>query len=191
MVDNQCEYEELILYINSAAWDHYNRAMNDKIPAHFEMQAVYCKIDMEIHVCPSDSGISVYFRDITEQKKIEKEIARLESLNLIGEMSASIGHEIRNPLTTVRGFLQLLGQRETDAKKNEYYKLMIEELDRSNSIITEFLSLAKDKAIELQPASLDYIIDTIYPLLSSNALEQDKRILLDDLRRHSICQVNR
>lgn len=118
------------------------------------------------------------FSDLTEKKKVEKEIVRLDRLNLIGEMSASIGHEVRNPMTTVRGFLQLLGNEEKDTRKQQYYELMIEELDRANSIITEFLSLAKDKIVRLQPKSLNALINTIYPLISSDAIKQDKRILL-------------
>lgn len=119
------------------------------------------------------------FTDLTEKINIEQEIIRLDRLNLIGEMSASIGHEVRNPMTTVRGFLQLLGNEETDSRKKQYYEIMIDELDRANSIITEFLSLAKDKAVKLQPKSLNTVINTLYPLLSSDAIKQDKRIVLN------------
>lgn len=49
--------------------------------------------------------------DISERKRLEEEMSRLERLNLIGEMAAGIGHEIRNPMTTVRGLLQLLGSK--------------------------------------------------------------------------------
>ena len=66
-------------------------------------------------------------------------------MTLVGEMSASISHEIRNPMTTVRGFLQLLKEKDRYAQDKEYMDLMIDELDRANSIITEFLSLAKNK----------------------------------------------
>lgn len=118
------------------------------------------------------------FVDLTEKKKIEQEMVRLDRLNLIGEMSASIGHEVRNPMTTVRGFLQLLGNEETDIRKKQYYDIMIDELDRANSIITEFLSLAKDKSVKLQPQSLNELIDTFFPLLLSDAIKQDKKIIL-------------
>lgn len=117
-------------------------------------------------------------RDITQRKEIEKEIARLDRLNLIGEMAAGIGHEVRNPMTSVRGFLQLLANKELDPKKLEYYVIMIEELDRANSIITEFLSLAKDRAVKLTPTSLNNIINSLYPLLSTDATKQDKWIML-------------
>lgn len=80
--------------------------------------------------------LHVNANEITERKKFEREIARLERLNLVGEMAAGIGHELRNPMTTVRGFLQMLGHKEECVKYKEYFDLMIEELDRANLIIT-------------------------------------------------------
>lgn len=114
--------------------------------------------------------------DITEQKQIGKEIARLDRLNLVGEMAAGIGHEIRNPMTTVRGFLQMLGEKADCIKYKDYFSLMIEELDRANSIITEFLSLAKNKAVEFKMKKLNDIINVIYPLIAADALVTDKYI---------------
>jgi len=90
------------------------------------------------------------FDDITKRKQLEQEIAQLERLNLIGEMAAGIGHKIRNPMTVVRGFLLLLADKKEYVRESGYITLMIEEMDRDNSIITEFLSLAKNKGIDLK-----------------------------------------
>ncbi|MDR3572574.1 MAG: diguanylate cyclase [Anaerolineaceae bacterium] len=117
--------------------------------------------------------------DITEQKKMEMGIARLDRLNTIGEMAASIGHEVRNPLTTVRGYLQHYGRKAAFAEYREPFKLMIEELDRANSIITEFLSLAKNKAVTMSFTDLNQIIQSLVPLLQSNALLKGNDIELD------------
>ncbi|MGI5839749.1 MAG: histidine kinase dimerization/phospho-acceptor domain-containing protein [bacterium] len=84
------------------------------------------------------------FEDITGRKRLEQEMARLERLNLIGEIAAGIGHEIRNPMATVRGFLQMFEGKAEYAQDGEFFVLMIEELDRANSIISEFLSLARN-----------------------------------------------
>ncbi|MDD4766315.1 MAG: PocR ligand-binding domain-containing protein [Desulfotomaculaceae bacterium] len=114
--------------------------------------------------------------DITEQKRLGKEIARLDRLNLVGEMAAGIGHEIRNPMTTVRGFLQMLREKDDCARYKDYFNLMIEELDRANSIISEYLSLAKNKPVELKMQSLNRIISVILPLITADALVTDKNI---------------
>ncbi len=117
--------------------------------------------------------------DITELRHYQQEVARLDRLHLIGEMSAGIGHEIRNPMTTVRGFLQLLGGKDRYARDKAYIDLMLEELDRVNAIITEFLSLAKDKPVEKKIRSLNHKIRTIFPLLRADAMKQGKNIEME------------
>ncbi len=117
--------------------------------------------------------------DISERKRVEKEIARLDRLNLIGSMAAGIGHEIRNPLTTVRGFLQMLGAKEDFTKHRSHFDLMIQELDRANSIITEFLSLAKNKAVDLRESNLNAIISMLLPLLEAGAILYNKSVKTD------------
>ncbi|MGI5912767.1 MAG: PAS domain S-box protein [Syntrophomonadaceae bacterium] len=117
--------------------------------------------------------------DITKLKSYENEMARLDRLNLIGEISASIAHEIRNPLTTVKGFLQLFKSEDRPHKENEHIELMIEELDRSNAIISEFLSLARNKPIQLKLENLNQKIDTILPLLQADSMKNDINIRLE------------
>ncbi len=112
----------------------------------------------------------------SNRKQMEKEIARLDQLNLVGEMAASIGHEVRNPMTTVRGFLQLLSKKEECKVHKEYFELMIEELDRANAIITEFLTLAKDKAVQRELKDLNEIIETLIPLMKADATLADKYV---------------
>lgn len=116
-------------------------------------------------------------KDITEQKKMEADMLRMDRLNLVGEMAASIGHEIRNPMTSIRGFLQIF--REKYREDHEFLNIMIGELDRANSIISEFLSLAKNKMVELKPLRLTSLLKNIYPLLQANAAIQDKSVVLE------------
>jgi len=114
--------------------------------------------------------------DITDLRQMEVEMTRLDRLNVVGEMAASIGHEIRNPMTTVRGYLQLLQENKDYHQELEYFDLMIEELDRANAIITEFLSLAKNKMVQLQLTSLNIIISKLLPLIQAKAMSRDQHI---------------
>lgn len=116
--------------------------------------------------------------DVTNIINLQKEMGRLDRLNLVGEMAASIGHEIRNPMTAVRGFLQLLAGEENVINK-EYYELMISELDRANGIISVFLNLAGNKSVELCVCSVNAIVEAIYPLVSADALCCDKNLSLE------------
>jgi len=129
-------------------------------------------INISAEIC-----LLVVMQDITEQKDLQNELIRLDRLNLVGGMAASIGHEIRNPMTAVRGFLQMFQDKYSEDR--EFLDLMIEELDRANSIITEFISLAKNKIVELTPQSLNSIMKNILPILRANAAIQDKCIKLE------------
>ena len=125
------------------------------------------------------AGVVEVARNITDKAYMEKEMARLDSLNLIGQMAAGIGHEIRNPLTAVLGFLQLLSAKKECLPFQDYFELMIGELKRANSIISEFLYLAKDKPVELKKQNLNSIIESLHPLIEADALNSDKLVVLN------------
>ncbi len=128
--------------------------------------------------------------DITQQRKLEAELSRLDRLNLIGQMAAGIGHEIRNPMTAVRGFLQMLGAKPEYDDDLVFFELMIEELDRANGIISEFLALARDKMVDLQPGSLDLVINMLYPMIRAEANLREIKVQLE-LNGLSPCLIDR
>lgn len=115
-------------------------------------------------------------RDITQDKILDRELQRIARIELVGQMAAAIGHEIRNPLTTVRGFLQLLTRDAHSDKHKEYHNLMIREVDKANAIITEYLSLAKDKILQSSLRNLKDIISSFQPLIQSDSLIMTKKI---------------
>ena len=117
--------------------------------------------------------------DFTERRLFEKELSRLDRLNLVGEIAASIAHEIRNPMTTIRGFLQLFSGKSENAQYKEHFDMLIAELDRTNALITEFLSLAKNKVLNLEYHNLNVIIKTIYPLIHADGLLANMNVMLE------------
>lgn len=83
---------------------------------------------------------------VTYSKELElfnNELQRSEKIEIIGELAASVAHEVRNPLQVTRGFLQLLTKKYEQEKQQEYLNLALEELDRASNIITDFLTFAK------------------------------------------------
>lgn len=124
-------------------------------------------------------GVLEFNKDITEQKNMEKEMARLERLNLIGQMAASMSHEVRNPMTTVRGFLQVLAKKECNGKYGEYYDLMLSELDRANDILNEYLSVARPRDPDFKMQDLNKILISLKPLLQADARKIGKEIAFD------------
>ncbi|MEL7568465.1 MAG: ATP-binding protein [Dehalobacterium sp.] len=157
----------------------YRKSMDDQSFLCFETRGLLTDKWYEQQVFPSPKGITVYLKNITDRKRLEMEITRLDRLNSVGEMAASIGHEIRNPMTTVRGFLQLLGDKEECQKFKETFTLMIEELDRCNSMITEFLSFAGKREHKSEWCNLNDLIEAIKPLILADALMTDKNIVFE------------
>lgn len=109
--------------------------------------------------------------------ELEQTQAELQ-YNVIGEMAAGIGHEVRNPMTTVRGYLQMFQNKEEFSAYRKQLAVMIDELDRANLIITRFLSLSKNKRVELRLSNINSVLKNLFPLLQADAYEQGHEIFL-------------
>ncbi len=118
-------------------------------------------------------------RDITLRKKLEQMSSLFDRMNMVGSMAATVAHEIRNPMTTVRGYLQVMGRKHEYQKDKEKFKLMIEEIDRANAIIREYLSLSREKLVILKQCSLNTIIEALFPLIQADATASKVSVNLD------------
>lgn len=114
------------------------------------------------------SGVVMIIQDLTEEEKIRSELDNVERLTLVGQMAAGITHEIRNPMAVVRGFLQLM-QEKSPEDLHSYYHIVIEELDRANSIINDFLSLAQSRVSDKEMVQLHSIVEELAPLIWADA----------------------
>ncbi len=84
--------------------------------------------------------------------------SRLQKINMVGQLGVVVGHEIRNPLTTVRGFLQLMGNEQYCEAAQEYFSLMIEEIDKADAAISHLINLADNKANNRVKQNLNNIV---------------------------------
>ncbi|MEH7178358.1 ATP-binding protein [Neobacillus vireti] len=119
------------------------------------------------HEDGSREGLVVIGRDITTLRQAEERLSRTEKLSLVGELSASVAHEIRNPLTSLKGFVQLL-QMEDD-NHQDYYQIMLDELNRINHIVGELLLLAKPQHIKYTEVAIQKILKDVISLLAVEA----------------------
>lgn len=108
---------------------------------------------------------------IIERNQMQKEIQRAEKLNTLGELAASFAHEVRNPLTVVKGFLQLM-QREESGKNYQYLSLVLNELARAELIINDYLNFAKPQFEKVEEFSLREVLAEVVILMEPLAAKQ-------------------
>jgi PAS domain S-box-containing protein len=135
-------------------------------------------------------GLVVMGRDITELREAEERLLRSEKLSVVGELSASVAHEIRNPLTSLKGFVQLL-QMEDDQHQN-YYQIMLDELNRINHIVGELLLLAKPQHIKFTTMGIQKILNDVISLLGVEASLHNVQINVNFLKKDLLieCEPN-
>lgn len=131
--------------------------------SQLKLQCTALPIMVDDHI----AGIIGYAKDMTTLRKVEERLRSAEKLSVVGELAASVAHEIRNPLTSLKGFVQLL-QLE-DVKHQMYYKIMLDELARVNHIVGELLLLAKPQHVQFKNANLINLINDVTSLLSTEA----------------------
>lgn len=108
------------------------------------------------------------FRDVTERKELEERVRKSDTLHVVGELAAGIAHEIRNPMTALKGFIQLL-KGNIEGEYSLYFNVITSELKRIESIITEFLILAKPQAIVYEEKNVVQIVKDTMDLLHAQA----------------------
>lgn len=115
-----------------------------------------------------------------ERAIMKEEIQRAEKLKTLGEVAASIAHEIRNPLTVVQGFLQLMSATIVEGKNRNYLQIALDELARAEVIITDYLNFSKPKLTKLEKFSLSDLIENITilltPLASYKGIQFDSQV---------------
>ncbi|MFM1651358.1 PAS domain S-box protein [Brevibacillus sp. B_LB10_24] len=140
-------------------------------------------IDVSITLSPIHNakgevvGISAITRDITVRKKTEDLIRNSDKLSVIGQLAAGVAHEIRNPLTALKGFTQLL---QSDEHNNKLYiDIMLSELERINSIVSELLLLAKPQVTLQREHNLLTILEKVITLLETQAIIHNVQLVTE------------
>lgn len=130
------------------------------------------KIEVEVKAIPAiyqnEPARHIIIRDITEKKRTQKLLLQSEKLSVAGQLAAGIAHEIRNPLTSIKGFIQLM---EADHTFNSNYLGIINsEVNRIELILSELLLLSKPQAMKFKKREMCNILEHVKALIDTQAI---------------------
>ncbi|MBB6730225.1 ATP-binding protein [Cohnella zeiphila] len=134
-------------------------------------------------------GAVLLAQDVTELQRLRDELGKMERLSLVGQMAASITHEIRNPMAVIRGFIQLLNER-SQKDQQSYFHIILQELDRANGIINDFLSLAQNRIVEKSDCDLHELLEDLMPLIWADANMRGQSVELQLCERVDSLELN-
>lgn len=125
--------------------------------------------------------------DETEKVTLKRKLEHQSSLYAIGQMTASIAHEIRNPMTSLKGFIDLLQINSTEVSR-KYLKVMDSELQRMDTILTELLYLSKPKEHFFDQISLYRVVEEVIEIMQPHAC-LDNILLQMEFEEDDICRI--
>jgi two-component system sensor histidine kinase HydH len=115
-------------------------------------------------------GAVIVLRNLSEIKQLEEKVRRSEKLAAIGELAAGVAHEIRNPLSSIKGFAQFLRQALKDRpQEKEYAETMVSEVDRINAVVTNLLTFARPMEAEYRPTDVTELVEHSVRLVKNDA----------------------
>ncbi len=133
-------------------------------------------------------GYVILFKDLTEVHALRREIERSQRLASVGRLAAGVAHEIRNPLSSIKGFATYFKQRYQDVPEDQQTAdIMIQEVDRLNRVISQLLEFARPVTVSPKPTSLKTLVKDSLKLIERQS--QDKQISIDTRNSAHIDEV--
>ncbi len=125
-------------------------------------------------------GQVLLMHDLSELKKLEKKIRRHDRLVALGKMAAGVAHEVRNPLSSIKGLATLLGSKFSDgSEEKETTHFLVDEVERLNRSITELLNYARPAPLQRQSVSISDLLHSSVKLIRSDIHALDISLSLD------------
>jgi two-component system, NtrC family, sensor histidine kinase PilS len=133
-------------------------------------------------------GYVYTFDDLTEIRRLEREVRMQDRLAAVGRLAAAIAHEIRNPLTSIAGSASmLLGIPDLNQEHRQLLQIVTRESERLNNIITDFLAYSRGKQYRFAPVDLLPLVDDTLTLLEHRLLSENAGIRID--RKYAVRQA--
>ena len=150
-----------------------------------------CEFHLLCHIRPlqppgGTPQLLVFGRDLTEEYRHREDRLRQERLAALGQIAAGAAHEIRNPLTAVRGFLQLVSSQVSGEPQAHYLRIVRQEIERIERITADLLVLARSWKITLSACSVGPLLESVVQLVLPRARERGIHVQLEAERGQAV-----
>lgn len=108
-------------------------------------------------------------RLVEEKVRLERELMQQERLAALGQMAATVAHEVKNPLSAIKSIVQVMREEEADGPRSRDLKLIVGEVDRLSRTVTQLLSFSRPARLDAQVVSLSELVGTVTRLLEPDA----------------------
>jgi two-component system, NtrC family, sensor histidine kinase HydH len=139
--------------------------------------------DRTIELQNSAKELKASYKKLQDQSEqtiiIEEQLRRAEKLSTLGEMAAVLAHEIRNPLSSIRGTAEILrDDYQPDNPKHEFIEIQIKETERLNRVVEDFLHMARPQPANMTPCLIQDELETLVTLVTKEARERKIELVL-------------
>ncbi|TKD72561.1 PAS domain-containing sensor histidine kinase [Pseudalkalibacillus hwajinpoensis] len=201
---NEVVGKDILSFIHPEDYEKCQKAIVKLTETKQPVTTIYRKIHSSGHVLTleakgmavvDDRGDANHFvfisRDITEKIKLEQYRENIEKLALLGDVAAGFAHEIRNPLTSIKGFINLLAKERNESERG-YHQIIEDELEKIEEVVNGFIALAKPQAGDVAEVSLLKLVKNAISVLTPQASLKNIRININCQLKSIIirCQRN-
>ncbi len=164
-----------------------NKEINYKKP-NGDTKTILLNATPLLELTDTIKGAVIILNDLSEIKALEEKVRKSEKLAVIGNIAAVVAHEIRNPLSSIRGFANFFCKTLSGDKNSEYACIVIEEVDRINRVITDLLQYSKSENLNLRKTDLSGLVDQTL-LLVGGDIDNNSSLIINSVP-DDLCMVN-
>jgi two-component system, NtrC family, sensor histidine kinase PilS len=164
--------------------ERFDHTLNDSNGERVLLEIIVSALPAENSI----AGFILTFQDLTKVRRLEFQMRQAEKMAAVGSLAAGIAHEIRNPLASISGSIQLLGGSFTGRQEDEQrlMNIVLREIDRLNNLITEFLDFVRPDTLKDNPIDVNELIRDVCEMAKLNKslrseVQQDLRLSAEQI----------